>query len=189
MAGSHFHGPFSIIKPDQSSVEVFNENGELQIPAGALSTADIADEAITLAKMDVDAKTFTVQVNLATIATTGNTDASLLIGRAGTLTAAYFNGTDALAANDTNFIAFSLTNFKADGTGTDAMLSTGDTNTTKATGGSALSAVVTRTLQISGTPLNLAVSAGHRLRFRAAANGTLANTVTNGIVTLVFTAA
>lgn len=186
-------GPIYVQKADGTFVQVVDEEGNSvanpELPSGSIGTSEIASGAVTPEKMSTSAKTFTVQINLATVTTTGNTDGHILIGRAGTLTAAYFNGTDALAANDTNYITFTLRNIKADGSGSDEMLLASDANTTKATGGSALSAVTTRSLQISGTALNLAVSAQHRLRFRAAASGTLANTITNGVVTLVFTAA
>lgn len=168
------------------SIDYVNEGTVLSCTFNAVRSGGTE---IGLSSLSTDAKTFTVSVNLATITTTGNTDGHILIGRAGTLAAVYFNGTDALAANDTNYLTFTLRNLKADGSGSDEMLFTGDASTTKATGGSALSAVTTRSLQISGSALNLAVSAQHRLRFRAAASGTLANTITNGVVTLVFTAA
>lgn len=162
--------------------------GATELASDAVTTAKILDANVTIAKVATAVKTFTTQINLATITTTGNTDGYALIGRAGTLTGVYFNGADALAANNTNYLTFSLTNGGNAGGKSDAMLSAGDDVTTKLTGGSALSAVTTRSLAVSGTPLNVTVASGDRLRFRAAATGTLANTVTLGVVTLVFTA-
>ena len=60
-------------------------------------------------------------------------------------------------------------------------------NTTKATGGTALTANAARTLTLNGTAANLVVAAGDRLRIRAAATGTLANTVTFPVYRVNFT--
>lgn len=119
-----------------------------------------------------------------TIATTGNTDWYVIAPISGRLTEADFSGTDALAANDTNYITFSIVNLGRDGAGSTDLLSTGDENTTKATGGTALSADTVRELIINATYNN--VQRGDRLRVRAAATGTLANTVTNSVFTLRF---
>jgi hypothetical protein len=113
-----------------------------------------------------------------TIATTGNTDIHVIAPQTGTLASVDFSGVDALAANDTNYITFSITNLGQAGAGSTAMLAATDANTTKATGGSAISANTKRALTMHGTATNLNVTAGDRLRVRAAATGTLANTVT-----------
>lgn len=125
----------------------------------------------------------------ATIATTGNSDVFVIAPAAGTLTSAVFSGTDALATSDTNFITFSITNLGQAGAGTAAMLAATDANTTKATGGTALSANAARSLTLNGTAANLVVAAGDRIRIRAAATGTLANTVTFPVYRLNFTVA
>lgn len=122
-----------------------------------------------------------------TVATTSTTDAYVVTSYAGTLTGADCSGIDALAANDTNYITFSLTNLGQAGAGSTAMLAATDANTTKATGGTALSANTKRSLSLSGTGANLIVAAGDRLRLRATATGTLANTVTGFKCTLRFT--
>jgi hypothetical protein len=98
-----------------------------------------------------------------------------------------FSGVDALASNDTNFITFSITNLGLTGSGSAVMLAATDANTTKATGGTALVANAARTLTLNGTAANLVVAAGDRLRIRAAATGTLANTVTFPVYRLNFT--
>jgi len=116
-----------------------------------------------------------------TVATTGNTDWYIIAPFSGLLFNAYFSGTDALAANDTNYITFSITNLGQDGSGSANLLSAGDENTTKATGGSAISADTKRQLVIGSSR---GVEEGDRLRIRAAVTNTLANTITNSVFTL-----
>ena len=119
-----------------------------------------------------------IHVDSATITTTGNTDTYIIAPINGTLIEVDFSGVDALAANDTNYITFSITNLGQDGAGTTALLAATDANTTKATGGSAISANTKRSLTLNTTSGNTQVAVGDRLRIRAAATGTLANTVT-----------
>jgi hypothetical protein len=123
----------------------------------------------------------------ATIATTGNSDVFVVVSAAGTLTSAVFSGVDGLAANNSNFITFSITNLGLTGAGSAAMLAATDANTTKVTGGTAITANAARTLTLNGTAANLVVAAGDRLRIRAAATGTLANTVTFPVYCVKFT--
>ena len=122
----------------------------------------------------------------ATITTTGNSDVFVIAPVSGVLSAAWFSGVDALAASDTNYITFTVTNLGTSGSGTAAMLAATDANTTKATGGTALTANARRVLSLNGTAANLVVAAGDRLRIRAAATGTLANTVTFPVYMLNF---
>lgn len=129
---------------------------------------------------------FSISQQGATVATTGNSDVFVIAPAAGTLAAALFSGTDALAASDSNYITFSITNLGLAGAGSAAMLAATDANTTKTTGGTALSANTRRTLTLNGTAANLVVAAGDRLRIRAAATGTLANTVTFPVYNLRF---
>lgn len=117
-------------------------------------------------------------VTSATIATTSNTDAYVIVAETGVIQGIDFSGVDALAANDSNYITFSVTNLGQAGAGSTAILAATDANTTKSTGGTAISANTKRSLTLSGTAANLVVTAGDRLRIRAAATGTLANTVT-----------
>jgi hypothetical protein len=125
----------------------------------------------------------------ATIATTGNSDVFIIAPAAGTLTSAVFSGVDALAASNTDYVTFSITNLGTSGSGTAAMLAATDANTTKSTGGTALTANAARTLTLNGTAANLVVAAGDRLRIRAAATGTLANSVTFPVYRLNFSVA
>lgn len=122
----------------------------------------------------------------ATIATTSTSDTYFIAPRNLVLTEAYFSGTDALASSDTNYITWSITNLGQAGAGTAAMLLVSDLNTTKTTGGVAITANSKRTLVVSTTPLNVQVNQGDRIRIRATATGTLANTVTFPVYQLIF---
>jgi hypothetical protein len=129
-----------------------------------------------------------IQSTSVTIATTGNTDDYVIVPESGTLASIDFSGVDALAAHDTNYVTFSVTNLGQAGAGSTAMLAATDANTTKATGGTALVANGKRSLTLHGTAANLVVVAGDRLRVRYAASGTLANTVTFSVSMLRFAA-
>lgn len=126
-----------------------------------------------------------VQTHSVTVATTGNTDNAIIAPFNGVITAALFSGADALAANNTNYITFSITNLGQAGAGSTAVLAATAANTTQVTGGSALVANGRRDLALNGTAANLVVARGDRLRVRAAATGTLANTVTVPVYALV----
>lgn len=128
-----------------------------------------------------------VQVISGTITTTGNTDIYITAPFAGTLTSLTITPLVALATSDTNYITWTATNLGQAGAGTTVMLSTSDANTTKATGGTALAISTKRSLTVSSTSANLVVAAGDVIRIRAAATGTLANTVTVPVYSAVFT--
>ena len=119
-----------------------------------------------------------VPVISATIATTGNTDCYIIAPISGVLISVDFSGVDALATNDTNYITWTITNLGQAGAGTTAMLGAVNGNTTKATGGVALSANTKRSLIISVAINAMNVIEGDRLLIRAAVTNTLANTVT-----------
>jgi hypothetical protein len=119
-----------------------------------------------------------VQAGDVTIATTGNTDIYIFAPDAGTLASVDFTSLAALAANDTNYITFTLTNLGQAGAGTAVMLAATAANTTKATGGAALVANGKRALTLSSTAADLVVAKGDVLLLRAAATGTLTGTVT-----------
>lgn len=118
------------------------------------------------------------------VATTGDTDEYVFASKTGKLTAAVFSSLAALAASDTNYVTFSITNLGQAGAGSAAMLAATDPNTTKTTGGVALAANTKRALTLHGTTANLDVVEGDRLRIRFAATGTLAGTVTRPLVEL-----
>lgn len=124
----------------------------------------------------------------ASIATTGNTDIYIQVSKSGRLAAALFGSLAALAASDTNYITFLITNLGQAGAGTTEMLAANDANTTKTTGGSALVASAKRALGLHATPANLDVVEGDTLRIRATATGTLAGAVTVPRVTIVISA-
>lgn len=119
-----------------------------------------------------------VPVVSATIATTGNTDAYMIAPENGVITSIDFSGVEALAASDTNYITWTITNLGQAGAGSTVILAATAANTTKSTGGSALAANTRRTMTLSGTVTSLQVQKGDRLLVRAAVTGTLANTVT-----------
>ncbi len=109
-----------------------------------------------------------------------------IVPETGTLTGVDFSGVEPLVANDTNYITFTITNLGQDGLGTAVMLAATDVNTTKATGGTGISAHTKRSLTLTGTSADLNVTAGDRLLIRVAATGTLANTVTFPVCLLRF---
>lgn len=121
-----------------------------------------------------------------TIATTSNTDDYVIAPVNGKLSQAIFSSLAALAANDTNYVTFSITNLGQAGAGSAAMLSATDPNTTKATGGAALVANSRRNLVVSSIQADIKVAVGDRLRIRYAATGTLAGTVTASQTLLIF---
>jgi hypothetical protein len=128
-----------------------------------------------------------IVVNVPTIPTAaGNNYLYAVAPFKGRLVGAIFTGVDVLAASDTNYITFGLTNLGQAGAGSTAMLAATDANTTKATGGTALAANTKRALTVNATPANLLVAAGDRLRFGPVGSGTLANTVTGGVLTLIY---
>lgn len=116
------------------------------------------------------------------IATTGDTDEYLIAGATGRLFSALFSSLAALAAHDTNFVTFLITNLGQAGAGTTEMLSAAAGNTTKITGGTALAANAKRALTLHGTAANLLVTEGDRIRVRFTAGGTLAGAVTRPVV-------
>jgi len=158
-----------------------------ELVAGTTITGAVIDSTSRIASNI--ASGFSEMQQGATIATTGNSDVYMIVDAAGVLTGARFSGTDALAASDTNYITFSITNLGTGGAGSAAMLAATDANTTKTTGGTALTANAARSLTLNGTAANLVVAAGDRLRIRAAATGTLAGTVTFPVYNLIFSVA
>jgi hypothetical protein len=171
--------------PNTKSVGVAFSDPELT--AGTTITGAVIDSTSKIASNV--ASGFSEMMQGATIATTGNSDVYVIADAAGVLTSARFSGTDALAASDTNYITFSITNLGNTGSGSAAMLAATDANTTKTTGGTALTANALRNLTLNGTAANLVVAAGDRIRARAAVTGTLANTVTFPVYNLIYTVA
>jgi len=130
-----------------------------------------------------------INVPLPTIPTAaGSVNAYINAPFVGKLVAAYFSGVDALATSDTNYASFTVTNLGQDGLGTNAMLAStpAGVNTTKATGGAAIVANTKKTLTVHGTAGNKVVAETDRIKITATVTGTLGNTVTFPVVTLVF---
>lgn len=125
----------------------------------------------------------------ATIATTGNSDAYITAPFAASLSAVAVTPLVALTSNDTNYLTWTITNLGQSGAGTTAMLAATAANTTQATGGTGLAINTPRVLTVNGTAGNLVVAVNDLLLIRAAATGTLANTVTRPIMKLSFTGA
>lgn len=122
-----------------------------------------------------------------TTATTSTSDVYLQAPVTGSLTGIDFTSIDALATSDTNYITWTLVNLGQSGIGTTAMLAVADTNTTKTTGGTAITAVAKHALVVHGTAANLLVVKGDVLRLRATVTGTLAGTVTGSRCAAFFT--
>lgn len=108
-----------------------------------------------------------------------------IMPRAGRLLTASIAGEDTLAANDTNYLTFAITNKQA-GSGAVAMLAATDPNTTKVTGGSAWTAHTERSLTISGTAAALQAVKGDVIECKATVTGTAANVVECPMVKLTF---
>lgn len=125
-----------------------------------------------------------LRANFPSIATTGAAEVTLIAPFAGRLSAATFVGASNLAASDTNYLTFTVVNR---GNSNAAMLAATDANTTKATGGTALTAHAKRTLTLNGTAGNLVVAAGDVISVIATATGTLAGAVAGGSVELTLT--
>lgn len=155
-----------------------------ELVAGTTITGAVIDSTSRIASNI--ASGYSEMVQGGTIATTSTSDAYMIADAAGVLTGARFSGTDALAASDTNYITFSITNLGTSGSGSAAMLAATAANTTQVTGGTALTANAVRSLTLNGTAANLVVTAGSRLRVRASVTGTLANTVTFPVYNLIF---
>lgn len=114
----------------------------------------------------------------ASIATTSTTDTYFQVPKSGRVISIKFSSLAALAANDTNYITWTVVNLGQAGAGSTALLSTSDLNTTKATGGVAITASSSKSLTLHGTTTNLDVTEGDVIRIRATATGTLAGAVT-----------
>lgn len=108
----------------------------------------------------------------------GNYDTYFISEEVGNVIEANFSALDALAASDTNYITWTITNLGQDGSGSASLLGAVAGNTTKTTGGSAIVANTKRTFTLTTTLNSLQIVVGDRIRIRATVTGTLANTVT-----------
>ncbi len=122
-------------------------------------------------------------IPLGTVATTGNTGTNLVMPLDGILEAVYFSGTTTLAANDTNYVTFSILN-KSNSDA--ALLVTDALTTTQVTGGTAFTAFTPRALTVTTTVADRRVKQYEDLLVRVAATGTLANVIAESSITLLF---
>jgi len=136
-----------------------------------------ATSTIPRASLSAAAGSKSSSAQIASIATTGASILYVIAPEAGTVSSIHFVGEDTLAANDTNYITFTVTNLGLAGSGTAVMLAATAANTTQATGGSAITALVRRVLTLTATGADLVVAQGDVLRLSATATGTLANAV------------
>jgi len=118
-------------------------------------------------------------INQIPVATGANTVGYVRVTRTGVISSAWLIANSNLAQSDTNYITFTFTNLGRAGTGTTAELATtpAGVNTTKTTGGQAISAGVPYIFTLSATAANLTVNAGDVIKVIATVTGTLANVV------------
>lgn len=116
--------------------------------------------------------TASADINKTPVANTAVATAIFRVPRGGFLVSAEIVGEDSLAANDTNFLTFALTNKLGAGSGTTAMLAATAANTTQATGGTGITALVPLAHTVHGTAANLRVADGDVLVYTATATQT-----------------
>lgn len=122
--------------------------------------------------------TKSIQMNFGTIsATTSPVKIVGVIPKNATITGINVLVGTTITANDTNYWTFAVTNVGAAGAGTTAILAASDANTTKATGGTGITALDTTALTLNGTAANLAVNAGDAITFTATKAASAANLV------------
>ena len=119
-----------------------------------------------------------------TVATTGTTEVLLIVPVTGTITSVRFSCKDALAAHASNYATFAMINKGPGGGLSTVLLAADDTNTTKTTTGTALTAYASRTLTNTATAADLVVNAGDVIAFQVISAATLANTLTECVVAL-----
>src|SRR5689334_2729508 len=140
---------------DGTTVNPTAVSGDITITNAGVTT--IGAGKVTGAKASTVMATKSIYIPLGTIATTGSSKFTVPVSAAGTLIAAKLTAKDALAADNSNYLTFSLTNKGQAGAGSTAMLSATDSGTTKATGGAAIAAYTTRDLPLHATPGNAAL--------------------------------
>ena len=125
------------------------------------------------------ARSKNIQAVIPTIPTAAGTVEILIITPfAATISSVRVAFKDALTANDTNYVTFRLINKT---TADSDVIAATDANTTKATGGTGITAYTTKTLTLA-TAGGVAVAAQDVLALRITGTGTLANTLTEGTV-------
>ena len=148
--------------------------------ATAVLSASITAAAGSISRTELSsaAGVKTMQTVTATQGTTGAVFIDIFCPAAGTVSGVTVNAVDTLATSDTNYITWTVVNRGQAGAGTAAVIAATAANTTKVTGGSALTANTNRSLTLTSTAADYAVAAGDVIRITTTATGTLANTVT-----------
>lgn len=142
--------------------------GDIQATAGSISRTELSSAAGCKES----------QVVTATQGTTGAVFIDVIAPAAGTVSGVTVNAVDTLATSNTNYVTWTVVNRGQAGAGTAAVIAATDANTTKATGGSAITANTSRSLTLTSTAADLVVAEGDIIRVTTTATGTLANTVT-----------
>ena len=101
---------------------------------------------------------YPIQFVIGTVPTTGAISGYAIVGKSGTVHAAFMSGVDALAQHGSNYVTVSITNLGQAGAGTTAVLGAVDGNTTKTTTGQAIVANGKLTLVLHTTAANLNVT-------------------------------
>lgn len=151
---------------------------------GALT---IASAAITRTKMSAPAGSKQAAALVAPIDTAAASYlAYIRVPESGTLASLSILAVSTLATSDSNYITFTVTNKGQAGAGTAVMLAATAANTTKVTGGSAITLGVVRNFTLTATGADLAVVKGDVLLVTATVTGTLANAVNMAYYTADF---
>lgn len=114
--------------------------------------------SLTGARLTTTAKTKTIEIPLGAIAATSSF--LFVAPHACTITGISLANTAAIAGNDTDYWTASAVNKGPSGSGTTALLAATDPNTTKATGGTSISAYINRDFTLHATSANLDLAAG-----------------------------
>lgn len=161
-------------------------SGSLAVTSNATGLGSIFQSDGTKWQLIPNYRTHVLQSTEKTIATTSTTTFNFIAPFTGIITAVDFSGKDALTAHDSNYITFTGVNKALTGSGTAAVLLVGDANTTKATGGTGITALARRVLSLTATAADLVVAQGDRIQIVATVTGTLANTVTESLCEIRF---
>jgi hypothetical protein len=154
---------------DITAGDIYINKGTILAPTWTKANALVADD--------------TAQIDSKDLPVTGTTDFFVTVAANGKLTKASFVAAGPLAASNVNYVVFSIVNLGKLGTGTKAMLSGSDVNSTKSL---PIVSGATRQLELHPTADYLTVVKDDRLRFRTAVVGTLPNPVNGFKVILDF---
>lgn len=113
----------------------------------------------------------------------GTTEINVVAPMSGSIVGVFWVSKDALATSDSNYVTFALVN-RGTGGATTAVLSTSPAgvNTSKATGGTQITAYTRYAMAVNGA--NAPVNVNDVLSFQVTVTGTLANSLTEGCLEL-----